>query len=87
MRKPNNLPDILPFVALLILTWSCLGAWLWFVVDVESMIYYTLLYVSFLGVVELGSGFGLELPDRRWLNLMIGGGFVGWMLSLLAYFS
>lgn len=86
MQKPNDLSNVFPFVALLLVTWLCLGAWLWFVVNVEPVIYYSLLYISFLGVVELGSGFGLELPNRRWLNLTIGIGFVGWVFSLLIYF-
>lgn len=83
------LPDILetlPFFALLALVWSGLTLWVWFTDIVDVSVYYSLLYVSFLGVVELSSAFDLRLPNRRWLNLTIATGFGAWMLTLFAYF-
>jgi hypothetical protein len=78
--------DLLPFFALLALVWAGLTTWIWFTDIVDVTVYYSLLYVSFLGVVELSSAFDFRLPDRRWLKLTIATGFGAWMLALYAYF-
>jgi len=85
MEKSYTVPDILPWVALLILVWACLGVWFWAVGGTHVSVYASLLYVSFLGVVELGSALGLQLPNRRLLNLTVAVGFGGWALGLSAY--
>lgn len=83
---PRIVLDVLPFFTLLALVWACLTAWVWVTDIVDVSVYYSLLYVSFLGVVELGSAFDLRLPNRRWLKLTIATGFGAWMLTLYAYF-
>jgi hypothetical protein len=85
MEKSYIIPDPLPWIALLLFVWACLGAWFWRFGGTYLSVYASLLYVSFLGVVELGSALGLQLPNRELLNLTIAIGFGGWMLSLVVY--
>ncbi|MEF8825360.1 MAG: hypothetical protein V5A27_03320 [Halapricum sp.] len=85
MEESYTVPDTLPWVALLILVWTCLGVWFWGFGGAHASVYASLLYVSFLGVVELGSALGLQLPNRRLLNLTIAAGFGGWVLSISVY--
>lgn len=87
MEESDVAPDVLPFVAFLTLVWACLSVWFWGFggEGVHVSVYASLLYISFLGVVELGSALGLHLPDRRFLNLTIAAGFGGWALSLSVY--
>lgn len=87
MEDPADGPSVSSFFVLLAAIWCAVSGWFWFVYDGRLTIYYSLLYISFLGVVELGSGFGLQLPKRKWLNLAIVAGFVGWVASLFMYFS
>jgi len=75
------------FAAGLVLAWASVGVILRAVGIAELAIYYTLMYVSFLGVVELASPHELRPPLRRWLNVTVAIGFLGWVVSLLVYFN
>jgi hypothetical protein len=68
-------------------TWLLLSTWLVLFEDVSVVIHGCLLYVSFLGVLELCSAFGLKLPDRGRLDVAIVGGFVGWSFGLAMYLT
>ena len=85
MEETDGPLDAFPFVVFLILVWTCLGIFLWALGVEEVAVYFSLLYVSFLGVVELGSALGLSLPNRRLVDLTIAVGFGGWILSLAVY--
>jgi len=75
------------FPVALALTWVSVGVALRAVGITGLAIYYILMYVSFLGVVELASPHELRPPLQRWLNLTVAIGFLGWLLSLFFYSS
>lgn len=78
---------ITPFIVLLISVWVCVAVLLWYFNNFEFTMYYMLMYVSFLGILELASSFDFRLPSRKWLNFVVAIGFLGWILSLIVYFS
>lgn len=84
--RRQNLLTIIPFVALLISVWVCVAVLLWSFSEFEFLLYYMLLYVSFLGVLELASSLDLRLPSQKWLNFAVAFGFFGWVFSLILYF-
>lgn len=82
-----DLSDFLPFIAILISVSIGVIGLLWVLTDFPASAYYMILYVSFLGLLELATALDLRLPAPRWLNLVITLGFVGWIGSLIMYFS
>jgi hypothetical protein len=87
MKKLGWSNDIGLFATAVIVVWISLGVLLWYFGTPNPWIFCSLLYVSFLGMVELSSGFGLSLPDQQSLDLAIGLGFVGWLVSVAVYFA
>lgn len=81
------LPIITPFIVILISVWVCVAVLLWYFNNFGFLMYYMLMYVSFLGILELASSFDFRLPSRKWLNFVVAIGFLGWILSLIVYFS
>lgn len=75
------------FAVALALTWATVGIVLRSIGTTELTIHYTLMYVSFLGVVEFVSPHRLRPPLRNWLNLTVTIGFFGWVLSLIIYIA
>lgn len=83
----DNITAITPFAVLLISVWLCMTILFWYFGDFGFLKYYILLYVSFLGSLEIAFSLDLRLPPQKWLTLIVAIGFLGWILSLLAYFT
>lgn len=81
----QNLAALAPFFLLLLVAWTVVAGTLWAFEIAEASLYYLFLYATFLGVIELSTGFAVRLPKRRWLNAAIAVGFVGWAVGLLRY--
>lgn len=81
----QNLTGLAPFFLLLLVAWAVVAGTLWTFGIAEASLYYLFLYATFLGVIELSTGFALRLPKRRRLYAAIAVGLVGWAFGLLRY--
>lgn len=75
------------FVVILLSVWTLLALVLYAYDSFSIPLYYVLMYLAFLLVLELGSAYILELRTKRWLYVAIGAGFVGWVVALFSLFS
>lgn len=86
MSHSRAVPIVTPFIAVLLAAWGCGAVLLWSVSAFDVVLYYLVMYVFSLGILELASSSRLRLPSRVWLNRAITIGFLGWILCLLLYF-
>lgn len=83
----KNRADVRRFVALLLGVWIVIGVLLSAYDSFTIPLYYILIYLAFLLLLELGSAYLLRLRNRKWLNVLIGIGFIGWSVCLYSVFS
>lgn len=79
--------DVRQFVAILIGVWILLALVLFTYDSFSPPLYYVLMYLAFLLLLELGSAYLRQLRNKRWLHVLIGVGFVGWIVALFTLFS
>lgn len=85
MVDTHNVSSITPFVVILTTIWVGVAVLLWSFSEFEFPLYYMLIYVLSLGILELASSLQPQLSSQKWLNRAVIIGFLGWILGMLLY--